>query len=124
MKTPINSAFNVWKLSPSKENMETLIHLIRSKVEFRFRNVKGVEEEDVAQETCLNVWKSICSGTYKDDGKLSAFVSTVAKNTALDFLKKMHPVNVTDDYLNAISDDGDTFESRFEDILEDLEDFL
>lgn len=46
--------------------------------------------EDIAQETFLKVWKNIKK--YDNKKSFKAWVYTIAKNTALDYLKKKNPV--------------------------------
>lgn len=52
---------------------------------FRFTNNQDAAE-DIAQETFVKAWKNLKK--FKKDRNFKTWLSTIAKNTALDFLKK------------------------------------
>lgn len=68
--------------------LETLIgRNLKMVCNFLYRLVKSKEEaEDLAQETFVKSWKSLAR--FDREKKYKAWILTIAKNTALDHLKK------------------------------------
>lgn len=73
---------------------------------YRFTS-STAEAEDVAQDVFVKVWKNVHS--YNSAHLFKTWIFTIAKNTALDYLKKRKPVTFSD------VEEHDTF-------LEDLAD--
>lgn len=57
------------------------------------------ENEDIEQEVYIKVWQK--SDNYKEQGKLTGWLGTVAKNFSKDYLKsstkKQHDITITDE---------------------------
>ena len=69
------------------------------------------DAEDVAQDTFFKAWKNIRK--YKTSKSFRPWIYTIARNTALDFLKKKKAITFTD-----MSDDDSV---PFADTIEDTE---
>ncbi len=71
---------------------------------FAYRYVGNVQEaEDIAQEVFVKVWKnlkkpalSLSKGFDPKKGNFKAWIFTIAKNTAFDFLKKKKSLQFSD----------------------------
>ena len=63
-----------------KNNLDLVYNFVRKMVKTEY------DAEDITQETFVKVWKK--SDTYKRGGKFSSWLLSIARNTALDFLKK------------------------------------
>ncbi len=80
----------------NKQNIKNIIRLITKE-----------ENEDLEQEVYLKIWKN--TDKYKEKGSIKSWVSMIAKNTSLDYLKsayhKVFSTSESDDYtLGNISD--------------------
>lgn len=80
----------------NKQNIKNIIRLITKE-----------DNEDIEQEVYLKIWKH--SDKYSEKGSLKSWVSTIAKNTSLDYLKssctRMFKNSDGDDYtLESIKD--------------------
>jgi RNA polymerase sigma-70 factor (ECF subfamily) len=63
-----------------KNNLDLVYNFVRRMVK------NNHDAEDIVQETFVKLWKK--SGTYKRGGRFSPWLLSIARNTALDFLKK------------------------------------
>jgi RNA polymerase sigma-70 factor (ECF subfamily) len=63
-----------------KNNLNLVYNFVRRMV------VTSHDAEEITQETYVKVWKK--SGTYKRGARFSPWLLSIARNTALDFLKK------------------------------------
>jgi RNA polymerase sigma-70 factor (ECF subfamily) len=54
----------------------------------------GPTAEDLAQETFVKAWQKI--GAYRPDKPFKAWVFTIARHTAIDFLRKKNPATFSD----------------------------
>ncbi|MEN9912823.1 MAG: hypothetical protein RLY66_231 [Candidatus Parcubacteria bacterium] len=80
---------------------------------FAFQYARTEEDaEDIAQDSFFKAWKYI--KRYKKGRPLKPWLFTIARNTALDFLKKKRPLT-----FSSIKNGEDT--TPFEDTLEDTE---
>ena len=70
------------------------------------------DAEDIAQDTFLKVWKYI--KRYSKGRSFKPWLYTIARNTALDFIKKKKAISFTDL-------DDDENDMRFADTIEDVE---
>ncbi len=89
-------------LAGDKATLEILIKRYLSQIYgFVFTYVKNEEiAEDVTQETFIKAWKNIKK--FKTDKKFKAWIYTIARNTALDQLKKKQAI-----VFSAISNDAE-----------------
>ena len=83
-------------IKTNKQNIKNIIRLITKE-----------DNEDIEQEVYLKIWKN--SDKYKEQGASKSWISMIAKNTSLDYLKsayrKMFTNADADDYtLESISD--------------------
>ncbi len=92
---------------------ELMHRYMRQIVNFSRQYAKAVEDaEDIAQDTFLKIWKHI--GRYSKGRQFRPWLYAIARNTALDFLKKKKP--------SVFSDlDDATNDLAFADTLEDTE---
>ncbi len=68
--------------------MDRYLKLIYS---FTFRMCKNTDNaEEITQETFLKVWKNIKK--FKTNQKFKTWIYTIAKNTAIDYLRKRRDV--------------------------------
>lgn len=80
----------------NKQNIKNIIRLITKE-----------ENEDIEQEVYLKIWKN--SGKYSEKGNSKSWVSMIAKNASLDYLKsayhRVFQKSENDDYtLESIKD--------------------
>ncbi|MCM1339118.1 MAG: sigma-70 family RNA polymerase sigma factor [Muribaculaceae bacterium] len=83
-------------IKSNKQNIKNIIRLITKE-----------NNEDIEQEVYLKIWKN--SEKYKEKGSLKSWISTIAKNTSLDYLKsayhKVTQTSTSEDYaITNISD--------------------
>ena len=73
-------------------SLEVLVgRYLKSIYRFAYSYTKDEQKaEDVAQETFLKVWKNIKK--YDKQKNFKAWIYTIAKNTALDYLKKKNAI--------------------------------
>lgn len=64
-------------IETNKQNIKNIIRLITKD-----------ENEDIEQEVYLKIWQN--SDKYKEKGSLKSWVSMIAKNTSLDYLKSAY----------------------------------
>lgn len=91
-------------INTNKQNIRNIIRLITKE-----------DNEDIEQEVYLKIWKN--SDKYKEQGASKSWISMIAKNTSLDYLKSAyHRVFQTsdrDEYtLDSISDKAQTPENK------------
>ncbi len=63
------------------------------------RSITGEENEDLEQDVCVKIWKN--SDKYQEKGVVKSWISTIVKNTSLDYVKSSYRKNS----LNSTSDD-------------------
>ena len=64
-------------IKSNKQNIKNIIRLITKE-----------DNEDVEQEVYLKIWKN--SDKYKEKGSIKSWISTIARNTSLDYLKSAY----------------------------------
>ena len=64
-------------IESNKQNIKNIIRLITKE-----------DNEDLEQEVYLKIWKN--SDKYKEKGSVKSWISTIAKNTSLDYLKSSY----------------------------------
>lgn len=70
-------------IEANKQNIKNIIRLITKE-----------DNEDLEQEVYVKIWKN--SDKYKEKGSVKSWISTIAKNTSLDYLKSAyHKVSKT-----------------------------
>lgn len=70
-------------INSNKQNIKNIIRLITKE-----------DNEDLEQEVYVKIWKN--SDKYKEKGSLKSWISSIAKNTSLDYLKSSyHKVSQT-----------------------------
>lgn len=92
-------------IKKNKQNVKNIIRLI----------TKEEENEDLEQEVYVKVWKN--SDRYKEQGSITGWINTIAKNVSKDYLKsayrKRQDVTTSDDnVLVLIKDKKSTPENR------------
>lgn len=55
------------------------------------RSITGEENEDLEQEVCVKIWKN--SDKYEEKGFAKSWISTIVKNTSIDYLKSAYNRN-------------------------------
>lgn len=91
-------------IETNKQNIKNIIRLITKE-----------DNEDLEQEVYLKIWKN--SDKYKEQGSIKSWISSIAKNTSLDYLKssyhKVQQTSTSDDLvLTNIKDKKQTPESN------------
>lgn len=104
-----------------EEAFETLVRkyerLVSSCI---YQTVSNTEDTlDIAQETFLKVYKSL--STFKGESSFSSWIYRVAKNCALDFLRKKKPVSMS---LDSTDEEGATIDVPDTDAKSNPEDML
>ena len=61
-------------IETNKQNIKNIIRLITKE-----------DNEDLEQEVYLKIWKN--SDKYQEKGSVKSWISTIARNTSLDYLK-------------------------------------
>ena len=70
-------------IKSNKQNIKNIIRLITKE-----------DNEDIEQEVYVKIWKN--SEKYKEKGSIKSWISTIARNTSLDYLKSAyHKVSQT-----------------------------
>lgn len=70
-------------IQSNKQNIKNIIRLITKE-----------DNEDLEQEVYVKIWKN--SEKYKEKGSIKSWISTITRNTSLDYLKSSyHKVNQT-----------------------------
>lgn len=70
-------------IKANKQNIKNIIRLITKE-----------DNEDIEQEVYVKIWKN--ADQYKEKGSIKSWVSTIAKNASLDYLKSAyHKVSQT-----------------------------
>lgn len=64
-------------IEANKQNIKNIIRLITKE-----------ENEDLEQEVYVKIWKN--SDKYQEKGSVKSWISTIAKNTSLDYLKSSY----------------------------------
>jgi len=91
-------------IQTNKQNIKNIIRLITKE-----------ENEDIEQEVYLKIWKN--SDKYVEKGSVKSWISKIARNTSLDYLKsayhKVFQNSESDEYvISGIKDKKDTPESN------------
>ncbi len=103
----------------NEEAFETLVRkyekLVSSCI---YQTVSNTEDTlDIAQETFLKVYKSL--STFKGESSFSSWIYRVAKNCALDFLRKKKPASMS---LDSTDEEGATIDVPDTDVKSNPED--
>ena len=61
-------------IKTNKQNIKSIVRLITKE-----------ENEDIEQEVYLKIWKN--SEKYNEKGSIKSWISSIAKNASLDYLK-------------------------------------
>ena len=99
-------------LSGDKKSLEVLLsRYLKPVYGFVYRMTEGSHDtEDVVQEAFLKVWKKLKS--FDRDKSFKVWIFAIAKNTALDFLRKKQPAS----FAEFENDEGKNWiEETFED---------
>ncbi|MBQ8460162.1 sigma-70 family RNA polymerase sigma factor [bacterium] len=64
-------------IESNKQNIKNIIRLITKE-----------DNEDLEQEVYLKIWKN--SDKYKEKGSIKSWISTITRNTSLDYLKSSY----------------------------------
>lgn len=91
-------------IEANKQNIKNIIRLITKE-----------DNEDLEQEVYLKIWKN--SDKYREKGSIKSWISTIAKNTSLDYLKssyqKVMKTSTSDEYvMDSIKDKKSTPENN------------
>ena len=91
-------------IESNKQNIKNIIRLITKE-----------DNEDLEQEVYVKIWKN--SEKYKEQGSIKSWISTITKNTSLDYLKssyrKVFSTSTSDDLvMTNIKDKKSTPESN------------
>ncbi|MFH1758979.1 MAG: RNA polymerase sigma factor [Patescibacteria group bacterium] len=82
-------------LNGSEQSLEILIkrHLksVYNFVFYKYANGNRQEAEDITQETFIKIWRNLKKFDLKK-GNFKSWAFTIAKNTAIDHLKKKHAI--------------------------------
>lgn len=77
-------------IKTNKQNIKSIIRLITKE-----------ENEDIEQEVYLKIWKN--SEKYNEKGSIKSWISSIAKNASLDYLKssyhKVFQASTSDDFV-------------------------
>ncbi len=92
-------------IQTNKQNIKNIIRLITKE-----------ENEDLEQEVYLKIWKN--ADKYQEKGTLKSWISMIAKNTSLDYLKssyhKVFQTSTSDDFvIDSIKDKKVSPEEKF-----------
>lgn len=77
-------------IQTNKQNIKNIIRLITKE-----------DNEDLEQEVYLKIWKN--SDKYQEQGAIKSWISSIARNTSLDYLKssyhKVFQTSTSDDFV-------------------------
>lgn len=77
-------------IKTNKQNIKSIVRLITKE-----------ENEDIEQEVYLKIWKN--SEKYHEKGSIKSWISSIAKNASLDYLKssyhKVFQTSTSDDFV-------------------------
>ena len=90
-----------------KENKNHIKNIIRS--------ITGSENEDIEQDVCVKIWKN--ADKYEEKGVVKSWISTIVKNTSLDYIKSSYNKNsknsTSDEFVvNSIQDNKESPENK------------
>ena len=71
----------------------------KSHIKSIIRSITGEENEDLEQDVNVKIWKN--SEEYQEKGVVKSWISTIVRNTSLDYLKSSYRKNS----LNSTSDE-------------------
>ncbi len=71
----------------------------KSHIKSIIRSITGEENEDLEQDVSVKIWKN--SEKYQEKGVVKSWISTIVKNTSLDYIKSSYRKNS----LNSTSDE-------------------
>lgn len=91
-------------IKTNKQNIKSIVRLITKE-----------ENEDIEQEVYLKIWKN--SEKYNEKGSIKSWISSIAKNASLDYLKssyhKVFQNSTSDDFvIESIKDKNVTPEDK------------
>ena len=91
-------------IESNKQNIKNIIRLITKE-----------DNEDLEQEVYLKIWKN--SDKYQEKGSVKSWISTIARNTSLDYLKssyqKVFRTSTSEDFvMDSIKDNKISPESK------------
>lgn len=92
-----------------------IINENKSHIKSIIRSITGEENEDLEQDVSLKIWKN--SQKYEEKGSLKSWISTIVRNTSLDYIKSSYrktSLNSTsDDYIvTSIQDSKESPENK------------
>jgi RNA polymerase sigma-70 factor (ECF subfamily) len=110
-----------------EKSLEILIQrYLKSVFGFAYRYVGNSQEaEDITQEVFVKMWKNLKK--FDKEKSFKAWIFTITKNTALDFLKKKKAMQFSDLSAqggSALGRDGEEWENKFIDSSPLPEEFL
>ena len=80
-------------------NIKEIIQTHQNNIKKVIKLITKEENEDIEQEVYIKVWQK--SDNYKEQGKLTGWLGTVAKNFSKDYLKsstkKQHDITISDE---------------------------
>ena len=76
-----------------------IINENKSHIKSIIRSITGEENADLEQDVSLKIWKN--SQKYEEKGSLKSWISTIVRNTSLDYIKSSYRKTS----LNSTSDD-------------------
>ena len=81
-------------------DIKEIIQTHKNNIKKVIKLVTKEENEDIEQEVYIKVWQK--SDNYKEQGKLTGWLGTVAKNFSKDYLKsstkKQHDITISDEF--------------------------
>ncbi len=103
----------LWKDGDNDSFQQLMNRYLKQILNFVFQYVRSTEEaEDTVQDTFLKAWKNL--GKFKTGKKWKPWIYTIARNTALDYIKRRKTIPFS-------SLDNENNNEQFSETLEDTE---
>jgi DNA-directed RNA polymerase specialized sigma24 family protein len=106
-KLKLNDLYTEWENTPNDDHLNTLLAAVRERVLLRYVRIDGDSAEDIAQNTILQVWKSVTGQIKSFDkkrGDFASYCATAAKSCRYKYFRSDRLICVADETLQQMID--------------------
>jgi DNA-directed RNA polymerase specialized sigma24 family protein len=115
-KNRINELYDVWFLSKTPSDLDTLILLVHQRIVSRYRLLEPELCEDIAQTAIMHILRSLYGQVTrysKQRGSFAAYCAMTARGTRKDMLKHERLTATQDEQLVPLTSDIDGQEKGY-----------